>query len=129
MPPRHIPVNTRTTPANHGSATQLETTTPLPHLAPTLRLRAETTDGRRIHWAEDVVDNEGMGKKKSKGIAVYPPPSPLLPPFSTPCICYVDTIVLCSRFALASLLHIPRSPRRRRILVRERQLLVFRLRS
>lgn len=42
-----------------------------------LRLRgAATEDGqgdgeggerRRIQWAEDVVDNEGMGKKKSKG--------------------------------------------------------------
>jgi protein phosphatase 1 regulatory subunit 11 len=24
---------------------------------------------RRIQWAEDVVDNEGMGKKKSKGLS------------------------------------------------------------
>ncbi|KAI9773939.1 MAG: hypothetical protein M1840_006165 [Geoglossum simile] len=33
----------------------------------TLRLRGVTADGRRVMWAEDVVDNEGMGKKKSKG--------------------------------------------------------------
>lgn len=24
---------------------------------------------RRIQWAEDVIDNEGMGKKKSKGLS------------------------------------------------------------
>ena len=41
---------------------------------PTLRLRGEvrgpeerTEQGRRIHWAEDVVDNEGLGRKSSKG--------------------------------------------------------------
>jgi protein phosphatase 1 regulatory subunit 11 len=41
----------------------------------TLRLRAEeeaptteeTSSSRRIRWSEDVVDNEGMGKKSSKG--------------------------------------------------------------
>lgn len=45
----------------------------------TLRLRAddstatssnvgnEDVPSRRIRWDEDVVDNEGMGKKKSKG--------------------------------------------------------------
>lgn len=39
-----------------------------------LRLRGEpgepeapTTQRRRIRWAEDVVDNEGQGKKSSKG--------------------------------------------------------------
>jgi hypothetical protein len=32
-----------------------------------LRLRAEPTERRRIQWAEDVIDNEGMGKKSSKG--------------------------------------------------------------
>lgn len=43
----------------------------------TLRLRAEeaptdtseaTSSSRRIRWSEDVVDNEGMGKKSSKGM-------------------------------------------------------------
>ncbi|KAI4208559.1 MAG: hypothetical protein LQ346_000069 [Caloplaca aetnensis] len=72
MPP-HLRTTTRATPANHGSATQLETT-PLPHLAPTLRLRADSTDRRRIRWAEDVVDNEGMGKKKSKVCCIYHAP-------------------------------------------------------
>jgi protein phosphatase 1 regulatory subunit 11 len=32
-----------------------------------LRLRAEPSERRHIQWAEDVVDNEGMGKKSSKG--------------------------------------------------------------
>lgn len=36
-----------------------------------LRLRAEPTERRRIQWAEDVVDNEGMGKKSSKGMVAY----------------------------------------------------------
>ena len=42
---------------------------------PTLRLRGEvrgpeerTEQGRRIQWAEDVVDNEGLGRKSSKGV-------------------------------------------------------------
>lgn len=34
----------------------------------TLRLRAEPAERRHIQWAEDVVDNEGMGKKSSKGM-------------------------------------------------------------
>ena len=34
-----------------------------------LRLRAPsaTAGSRRIRWAEDVIDNEGLGRKKSKG--------------------------------------------------------------
>lgn len=43
-------------------------------LSGTLRLRGEETrhtsepsPARRIRWSEDVVDNEGMGKKSSKG--------------------------------------------------------------
>lgn len=49
---------------------------------PTLRLRAEatptetdtseaTSSSRRIRWSEDVVDNEGMGKKSSKGMEQF----------------------------------------------------------
>ncbi|KAJ5186671.1 hypothetical protein N7449_011435 [Penicillium cf. viridicatum] len=47
---------------------------------PTLRLRAEeaptdtseaTSSSRRIRWSEDVVDNEGMGKKSSKVCCIY----------------------------------------------------------
>lgn len=39
-----------------------------------LRLRAEPTERRRIQWAEDVVDNEGMGKKSSKVCCIYHKP-------------------------------------------------------
>lgn len=45
-----------------------------------LRLRAGNavrSDQRRVVWAEDTVDNEGMGKKKSKSelssVAVFAP--------------------------------------------------------
>ncbi|GAM89675.1 hypothetical protein ANO11243_077140 [Dothideomycetidae sp. 11243] len=44
---------------------------------PTLRLRAESseaTQSRRIQWAEDVIDNEGMGKKSSKVCCIYHKP-------------------------------------------------------
>ncbi|KAH0544664.1 hypothetical protein FGG08_001169 [Glutinoglossum americanum] len=42
----------------------------------TLRLRAASVsaDDRRVMWAEDVVDNEGMGKKKSKVCCIYHKP-------------------------------------------------------
>jgi len=40
--------------------------------AGTLVLRGEPSDGSRsIRWAEDVVDNEGMGKKSSKVCCIY----------------------------------------------------------
>lgn len=44
--------------------------------APTiLRLRGRhTSTGRSVQWAEDVVDNEGLGRKSSKGtVAMYLP--------------------------------------------------------
>lgn len=42
----------------------------------TLRLRASpsTAEDRRIRWAADVVDNEGMGKKSSKVCCIYHKP-------------------------------------------------------
>jgi hypothetical protein len=66
------PGATRTaTPTPQGGRTTTEVR-PQPVLrlsAPSgvLRLRAEPAERRRIQWAEDVVDNEGMGKKSSKG--------------------------------------------------------------
>lgn len=55
-----------------GSRTQTETRSPSG--LPVLRLRGEdlvrgagTASGRRIQWADDVVDNEGLGRKSSKG--------------------------------------------------------------
>ncbi|KAI4729137.1 hypothetical protein E4T49_03060 [Aureobasidium sp. EXF-10728] len=43
----------------------------------TLRLRAEAEPSERrprIQWAEDVIDNEGMGKKSSKVCCIYHKP-------------------------------------------------------
>ncbi|KAF2004835.1 hypothetical protein P154DRAFT_425828 [Amniculicola lignicola CBS 123094] len=40
----------------------------------TLRLRAEPAEERHIQWAEDVIDNEGMGKKSSKVCCIYHKP-------------------------------------------------------
>lgn len=41
--------------------------------SPTLRLRgAHTTSQRTVQWANDVVDNEGLGRKKSKGMFLLP---------------------------------------------------------
>ncbi|KAL6703226.1 Type 1 phosphatases regulator ypi1 [Coniothyrium glycines] len=42
--------------------------------AGTLRLRAEPAEQRHIQWAEDVIDNEGMGKKSSKVCCIYHKP-------------------------------------------------------
>jgi protein phosphatase 1 regulatory subunit 11 len=58
--------------ASVGSGSRTMEVRPQPVLrlsAPTgvLRLRAEPTERRHIQWAEDVIDNEGMGKKSSKG--------------------------------------------------------------
>ncbi|KAF2399145.1 hypothetical protein EJ06DRAFT_557632 [Trichodelitschia bisporula] len=52
--------------------------TPLTLTSGTLRLRASSSTGtaeeRHIQWAEDVVDNEGMGKKSSKVCCIYHKP-------------------------------------------------------
>ncbi|KAI7266342.1 hypothetical protein KC345_g8214 [Hortaea werneckii] len=51
-----------------------------PSAPPTLRLRAEetppqpTSPSPHVRWAEDVVDNEGMGKKSSKVCCIYHKP-------------------------------------------------------
>jgi protein phosphatase 1 regulatory subunit 11 len=64
---------TRTaTPTQEGGSRTLEVQ-PQPVLrlsapAGVLRLRAVPAERRRIQWAEDVIDNEGMGKKSSKGM-------------------------------------------------------------
>jgi protein phosphatase 1 regulatory subunit 11 len=55
--------------ANTGGATATQQEPPVLTLRPqTLVLRGEETERRRIQWAEDVVDNENMGKKSSKGM-------------------------------------------------------------
>jgi protein phosphatase 1 regulatory subunit 11 len=57
------------------AATASQTQTQAPPLVqvrqPVLRLRGAETGVRskkRIQWAEDVIDNEGLGRKSSKGI-------------------------------------------------------------
>lgn len=61
------------TTTTHGSQTILQTSSGPAN--PTLRLRAPDTSSRpRVQWAEDVVDNEGMGKKKSKVCCIYHKP-------------------------------------------------------
>jgi len=37
----------------------------------TLRLRGASVENRRVRWGDDVIDNEGMGKKKSKVCCIY----------------------------------------------------------
>ncbi len=58
----------------HATGTQTQTETPLPPILnnrqPVLRLRGVVvprSNEPRVQWAEDVVDNEHMGKKSSKG--------------------------------------------------------------
>jgi len=58
----NVPSRTATPSRDTGSHT-IQQTQP----NPVLRLRAEPEERRHIQWAEDVVDNEGMGKKSSKG--------------------------------------------------------------
>lgn len=62
--------------ATSGSQTILQSEqTPNQPPSATLRLRATGPETRRhIQWAEDVVDNEGMGKKSSKVCCIYHKP-------------------------------------------------------
>lgn len=65
---------TATPTGTHGSQTILQTDAGPSTPSGTLRLRAEPQERRRIQWAEDVVDNEGMGKKSSKVCCIYHKP-------------------------------------------------------
>ena len=71
---RYATPRTATPDATSGSATVTSTIagpSEPSSSGPILRLRATDngqTESRRIQWAEDVIDNEGMGKKSSKGI-------------------------------------------------------------
>jgi protein phosphatase 1 regulatory subunit 11 len=78
MPPHQHPQQrgsgSATQPATHGSQTILQTNAGPSAPSGTLRLRAEPQERRGIRWAEDVVDNEGMGKKSSKVCCIYHAP-------------------------------------------------------
>ena len=55
---------------NYSTTTTTATLTQTLTSTPVLRLRATAPppqNRRRIQWAEDVVDNEGLGRKRSKG--------------------------------------------------------------
>lgn len=65
---------TATPTGTHGSQTILQTNAGPSTPSGTLRLRAQPEERRRIQWAEDVVDNEGMGKKSSKVCCIYHKP-------------------------------------------------------
>ncbi|KAF2461638.1 phosphatase inhibitor-domain-containing protein [Lineolata rhizophorae] len=66
-----------------GTATAVVEERPNPPVTVTLpssgrlRLRAEPAARRHIHWADDVIDNEGMGKKSSKVCCIYHKPHPI----------------------------------------------------
>jgi len=59
-----------------GTVAQTQTTpsTSLISSSATLVLRAEPAQQRHIQWADDVIDNEGMGKKSSKVCCIYHKP-------------------------------------------------------
>jgi len=40
----------------------------------TLKLKLKKKQTKKIRWTEDTVDNEGLGKKKSKCCCQYTPP-------------------------------------------------------
>ncbi|KAJ5935859.1 Type 1 phosphatases regulator ypi1 [Penicillium verhagenii] len=65
--------------AQHQTSTETSQDPPLQFSGRTLRLRGEDapsvtpepSSSRRIRWSEDVVDNEGMGRKSSKVCCIY----------------------------------------------------------
>ena len=63
--------NNRPSASTGGNVTtsqiQTDTLPPASSRAGTLRLRAAPANQQRVQWADDVIDNEGMGKKSSKG--------------------------------------------------------------
>ncbi|KAK8180570.1 phosphatase inhibitor-domain-containing protein [Phyllosticta capitalensis] len=58
-------------PAGSSVITESGRSTPLNLPSGTLRLRADNSQRRHIQWADDVIDNEGMGKKSSKVCCIY----------------------------------------------------------
>lgn len=99
-----LPSRTATPSRDTGSQT-VQQTQPNPVLrlsAPSgvLRLRAEPDQRRHIQWAEDVIDNEGMGKKSSKGTGLATRAHSIAVPMSQE-----QTLT-----SIRSLLHLPRPP-------------------
>jgi len=66
--------------ATTASQTQTQTPPLVQVRQPVLRLRGAETGVRskkRIQWAEDVIDNEGLGRKSSKVCCIYHAPKPI----------------------------------------------------
>lgn len=104
---QHIMSRSRQPNANSQAPSTSETTQEQTTRLTTLRLRGDDTpssqepsSSRRIRWSEDVVDNEGMGKKSSKG---SPHPNPAPTPNYEP-----------KSNRQPSMLHLPQSPPSRR---------------
>lgn len=81
MPPMLDPASSapQTTRSQHtgvsqGQTTTTATTTTQAHRTstlPTLRLRGGPIHSRRVTWSEEVVDNEELGRKKSKVCCIF----------------------------------------------------------
>ena len=108
----------RPTPAEHGSRTTVVTNaqpreaphaddpSPSARVAPqagVLRLRGGPRSNQRVVWREDVIDNEGCGKKSSK--STLPPSFYLHFPFPLPF--HIAHNILNHIHWLSSLLRIP----------------------
>ncbi|GAA5833142.1 hypothetical protein JCM3766R1_001414 [Sporobolomyces carnicolor] len=77
-----------TIPANHGSRTLTVTNDPTqpdasssssapdpaPSIQGTVRVRGTGLPSQRVQWTEETVDNEGLGRKKSKICCIYHKP-------------------------------------------------------
>jgi protein phosphatase 1 regulatory subunit 11 len=100
---------TRAAPAPTTSQTQTQTSQsgPRNETPRVLRLRGHNETRRSVQWAEDVVDNEGLGRKSSKG---------KMPAF----VARVVIVLTCS-----SLLHIPQAQGRGGV---QRRVVIVRLR-
>jgi len=44
------------------------------HIAGTLHLHGRNINGPTVHWTEDTIDNENLGRKKSKICCIYTRP-------------------------------------------------------
>jgi hypothetical protein len=108
--------NQRHVEAPSGSATQTETRTPAPAPPAILRLRgAYPASDNHVQWAESVVDNEGLGRKSSKGSFVF------LSGFYLRITTYVKTSKQSAAYTTRP--EPPASPRTSRRLIRRRRLL------
>jgi len=60
--------------SENQSTTVCESEAPKSEESTTLKLKLQKKERKKIQWTEDTVDNEGLGKKKSKICCVYSKP-------------------------------------------------------